>query len=188
LPVGELTVELRRHGEAGGRVYYGGQLSQMVTAPKFEASSSDPGFSVSRKFFVLEARQLVDGTLKLLPSSTPVDRAPSGSIVQCEITITTDRDRRFIQVECPTPSNCHVTEREDPLEGEEWTWWWSGTVIRDDKIAFFAGFLPRGTQRIAYTMRAEAPGSGSALPIIAVNMYDPTEHASSAENPMEVVR
>ncbi|MHB8635690.1 MAG: MG2 domain-containing protein [Fimbriimonadaceae bacterium] len=188
LPVGTLTVQLRRHGASGGRVYYCGVLTQMVTAPSFEASSSDPGFTVSRKFYVLEPKQLSDGSLKLLPSSTPVNRVPSGSIVQCVVTIASSRPRNFIQVECPTPSNCHVTEREDPLEGEDWAWWWCSTVIRDDKIAFFARTLPAGVKNIRYTMRAESPGDGSALPIVAVNMYDPTERASSADADLEVVR
>jgi hypothetical protein len=37
-------------------------------------------------------------------------------------------------------------------------------------------------------MRAEAPGLSHALPPTASNMYDPEQHASAAENELEVRR
>lgn len=187
LPVGPVSIELKRH-ETTGRLYYGATFTQVETAAKFAPTTSEDGFSVSRRFFVLEPRPIEDGSLRLLPSAQPVERAPTGSIVQCEITVNSNRPRDFIEIECPTPSNCHITDREDPGDGETWSWWYSGTVIRDDRIAFFAQSLPKGVSVIKFLMRAEAPGAGSALPVTAVNMYDPAERATSSDNPLGVVR
>ena len=91
-------------------------------------------------------------------------------------------------IEDPTPSHCRVTEREDIGEGEEWGWWWSRNVIRDDRIAIFARWLPAKSSKVTYTMRAEGAGTASALPTRVGPMYDPSLWASTGETRLEVSR
>lgn len=129
-----------------------------------------------------------DGTLRLMPSAQPVDRAQPGDIIECKLDIESSTNREFIQVVDFPPTNCRVTERELPGEGEDWSDWWTSTQIRDDHIAFFAKSLAKGPTRITYTMRAESPGLSHALPCQVSNMYDPSVSASTAEDVFEVSR
>jgi len=185
LPAGDAKVELR---STGGRVYYQAELKQAMVRPHFEAAAPDKGFTIERSFYLMQPTRLADGTMKLLPSERPVTSAPSGSILRCVLSVKNSKDRRFMQFECPMPSNLHIAEREDPLEGENWSFWWAQTVIRSDRIEFFCDYLREKSETIAFMVRAESPGVASALPATAMNMYDPTDRTSSADTTFEVTR
>jgi uncharacterized protein YfaS (alpha-2-macroglobulin family) len=89
-------------------------------------------------------------------------------------------------IEDPIPSGCRITEREYIDSGETWSYWWSQIIVRDDKAAFFMRYLPAGTQKVTYTMRAEQIGMGHALPTTISNMYDPAQTASGGESLLQV--
>jgi uncharacterized protein YfaS (alpha-2-macroglobulin family) len=91
-----------------------------------------------------------------------------------------------VQIECPSPSNCHIAERADDEYMDDWSWWWSSTVIRDDRIAFFSTSLPKGKSKITYLMRAESPGLSHALSVMVRNMYDQADRVDSGETPLTV--
>jgi uncharacterized protein YfaS (alpha-2-macroglobulin family) len=91
-----------------------------------------------------------------------------------------------MMVEDPIPSGCRITEREYLSEGEMWSYWWSQTVVRDDRAAFFIRYMPAGVQKLSYTMRAEQVGLGHALPPYVTNMYDPEQMASGGETLLKV--
>jgi len=184
LPVGSSRVGLQTNGD--GTCYYTAELRQFDVRPEFVAESPVPGLTIERKVYRLESRRLESGTMRLLPSARPVDEARPGDILRVELTIQTDMPREFLLIEEPTPSNCRVMEREEIGEYEEWSYWWSRTVVRDDRVAFFARSMPAGTHKIQYQMRAEGPGVGSSLPAVLANMYDPGQRASSAETRLKV--
>ena len=52
---------------------------------------------------------------------------------------------------------------------------------RDEKVAFFAERLPRGTHNLTYRVKAEIPGRVSALPAKAEGMYAPELTGNSGE-------
>ncbi len=183
---GEAKVEIRTEGT--GACYYSAELHTLDIASMLTAESSDPGLKVERKFYRLEPRALENGTTRLLPSRTPVGSFQSGELVRVELTITSDAPREFVMIEEPTPSSCRIQEREEIGPYEEWSYWWCRTVIRDDRIAFFARTLPKGVSKISYTMRAEQPGKVRVLPTTVANMYDPSRSATASETPLEVTR
>ena len=55
---------------------------------------------------------------------------------------------------------------------------WVYQELRDRKVAMFIDHLPQGTWEIRYTMRAEAPGTFHALPLLAQAMYVPEIRAN----------
>jgi uncharacterized protein YfaS (alpha-2-macroglobulin family) len=171
----------------GTRCFASLSLRQVDTSLPLSAKTSDK-LSIERKYYVMEARPLEDGTLQLLPSKKPIEKAKSGDIIRVELTIDNPRDREFIMIEDPTPSNCRVTEREVLGEYEEWMNWWSQTVVRDDRTAFFSRFLNHGVTTLTYSMRAERIGVSRSLPATIMNMYDPSQVASSSETAIEVTR
>lgn len=186
LATGPIKVEVERTGE--GVAYASAELRQFIVETDIPAVSTDPDLRVTREYFVMEPRRLEDGSTKLMPSLRPVNQVRPGDLVRVVLTINTKGDREFVMIEDPTPSHCRVTEREDIGEGEEWTWWWSRNVIRDDRIAIFARWLGKGENKVTYTMRAEGVGKGSALPTCVGNMYDPSAYASTGESRLEIAR
>ncbi len=169
-------------------VYYSADLKQYDVQSQIGQLVTSTGIEIHRKYFVMEARAMEDGKMKLMPSEKPVDQAKSGDIIRCELTLKTDKSRDYLLIEDPIPSNCRITERDDTDDGESWGWWWSKTVIRDDRIAFFSRHVDAGSKVITYNMRAEGLGVGHALPTNVTNMYDPAQKASSGENILTVVR
>ncbi len=58
---------------------------------------------------------------------------------------------------------------------------WVYQELRDRKIASFVDKLPEGYWELRYTLRAETPGTFSALPVLGHAMYVPEIRANSAE-------
>ncbi|HYE80236.1 MAG TPA: hypothetical protein VEI97_19845, partial [bacterium] len=72
----------------------------------------------------------------------------------------------------------------EPLEVQS-GWSWEALPAykeyRDEKVAFFAEHLPRGTHNLTYRVKAEIPGRFSALPTKAEAMYAPELRGNSTE-------
>ena len=184
LPAGPLRVGISTTG--AGKSYYSVQLRGLETDTELAPKTTDDGLSVRRDYYRMEVRRMENGEQKLVPSQKPVTSFKSGDLVRVVISIQSDRPREFVMVDEPTPSACRVTERDDLADGEEWSWWWSRTVIMDDHLAFFARHLPKGNSKITYNMRAEQIGRVRALPTSVRNMYDPGRWASGAASQIEV--
>lgn len=87
--------------------------------------------------------------------------------------IKSSEPHQFVIIEDPFPSNCVVTERDQLEDGETWSQWYSGMVIKDDRVAFFARKLPAGEKKLVYHLRAQIPGQVLAPPTVAFPMYSP---------------
>ncbi len=185
LQSGDNVVEVRN---GGGVTYFGAGLRQAVSPQGSKVIGNDSGLTLERDIYRFEAHAKEDGTQRLMPSVKPVTEVKSGDVLECSVTITTDRPREFVMVEVPIPANVRVTDLEDPYADGQWSNWWAGTVIRDDRVAFFIRNLPAGKQELTFTMRAEANGSAIAGPVTAANMYDPAQASHSVNLPFVVNR
>ena len=186
LGTGDVKIEIRKQG--AGSCYYSAELRTLDVAPDLAPETTDRGLKVERQYYRLEARSLENGTLKLLPSISPVSTFKSGDLIRVVLTITTNVSRKYVMIEEPTPSSCRVQERDELGGSEEWNNWWSRTVMRDDHLAFFATSIPSGISKITYTMRAEQAGLVRSLPTTVANMYDPSRHASTGDFVVEVTK
>jgi uncharacterized protein YfaS (alpha-2-macroglobulin family) len=187
LKPGENKVEFRSTG-SNGLCYFGGDLKQYDVADELLPLRDTVGLSVTRNYYLLEPQRLENGSMELRPSKRSIDQAASGDIIRVELVINSSIEREFIMIEDPIPSGCRITEREyvDDVSGESWSNWWSQTIVRDDKAAFFLRNLPKGRGVLTYTMRAEQIGVGHALPTTMVNMYDPSQSASGGESLLKI--
>ena len=59
--------------------------------------------------------------------------------------------------------------------------------FRDERVAFFVRTLGRGTHLVSYRLRAEIPGSFSALPTRVSAMYAPELRANSDEIILRII-
>jgi len=64
---------------------------------------------------------------------------------------------------------------------------WVYQELRDRKVAMFIDHLPEGIWQLSYEMRAEAPGSFHALPVLGHAMYVPEIRTNGAEVRIKVV-
>ncbi|HJP83930.1 MAG TPA: alpha-2-macroglobulin family protein [Fimbriimonadaceae bacterium] len=173
--------------QAGNSVcYYTADLKQIIPDDKLGELVASNDLKVERAYYRMEAKRMEDGTLRFRPSDRIVEQIQSGEVIKVVVKIHSGRERQFVMVEDPVPSNCRVTERDEPYEDEEWGWWWARTVIRDDRVSFFARTLPSGDSEFTYFMRAESDGKSNALPTRVGNMYDPEDYASTREIGLEV--
>jgi uncharacterized protein YfaS (alpha-2-macroglobulin family) len=64
---------------------------------------------------------------------------------------------------------------------------WVYQELRDRKVAMFIDHLPEGVWQLSYEMRAEAPGSFHALPVLGHAMYVPEIRTNGGEVRIKVV-
>ncbi|HEV7681175.1 MAG TPA: MG2 domain-containing protein [Pyrinomonadaceae bacterium] len=64
---------------------------------------------------------------------------------------------------------------------------WVYQELRDRKVAMFIDHLPEGVWQLSFEMRAEAPGSFHALPVLGHAMYVPEIRTNGAEVRIKVV-
>jgi uncharacterized protein YfaS (alpha-2-macroglobulin family) len=170
-------------GQTGeGQLYYSAYLRYFLPADHVQAL--DRGILVARQYS---------------PADDParyVDRAQVGDVIQVKLTIISPTDLHYVVVEDPLPAGFEGVDQslkttsvvgEPPelrnLTAEEeshwyrrhgWGWWWfSHTEMRDEKVALFARYLPRGTYEYTYLMRASVPGEFLTMPATAYEMYFP---------------
>jgi hypothetical protein len=119
-----------------------------------------------------------------------------GDVIQVKLTIISPTDLHYVVVEDPMPAGFEGVDQslkttsvvgEPPelrnLTAEQesywyrrhgWGWWWfSHSEMRDEKVALFAQYLPRGTYEYTYLMRASVPGEFLTMPATAYEMYFP---------------
>ena len=102
----------------------------------------------------------------------------SGDLIEVELEIDNKNDSEYLIFEDPKAAGF------EPMTLQ------SGYVpntlgaymeLRDEKVAFFVQNLPRGKHSIAYRMRAEIPGTFSALPTRGYALYAPELKGNSDE-------
>ena len=60
----------------------------------------------------------------------------------------------------------------DEYNWEDWNYWYAGRDLLDDRVDLYADYLA-GQQKMTYVLRAQTPGTFTALPTHAFLMYDP---------------
>ncbi|MDF1513014.1 MAG: alpha-2-macroglobulin family protein, partial [Anaerolineae bacterium] len=170
-------------GQSGeGQLYYTAHLSYYLPAEEVEAL--DRGLIVARQY---------------TPLNDPlrsVESARVGDVLRVKLTVIAPTDLHYVVVEDPLPAGCEAVDLslkttsvvgEQPsvhnLTAEEedfwyrqygWGWWWfSHSEMRDEKVALFATYLPRGTYEYTYLIRASVPGQFNVIPASAYEMYFP---------------
>jgi uncharacterized protein YfaS (alpha-2-macroglobulin family) len=165
-----------------GQLYYSAHLRYYLPADHIQAL--DRGIMVARQYSAVDD-----------PDSY-VDTAQVGDVIKVKLTIIAPTDLHYVVVEDPLPAGFEgvdlslkttsvVGERPSlrNVTAEEqnwwyrrwgWGWWWfSHTEMRDEKVALFAQYLPRGTYEYTYLMRAGVPGEFLTMPATAYEMYFP---------------
>ena len=96
----------------------------------------------------------------------------------------TDHTARYLLLSDPIPAGTRALDDralsiaglnddddEDDWENS-WNFWYAGRDLQDDRVDLYADYL-EGRQELTYVLRAQTPGTFTALPSHAFLMYDP---------------
>src|SRR5262249_44628216 len=107
----------------------------------------------------------------------------SGDLVEIELEIDSKNDYEYILFEDMKAAGFEPMEVRSGYNGND-----MGAYVefRDERVCFFVRSLARGKHSVAYRVRAEIPGTFSALPTKASAMYAPELKANSDEIKMKI--
>lgn len=167
-----LTID-RTDGD--GLLYYMARLR--VNLPADQVKALDRGISVSRSYH-----------LATDPERKPIKEAKVGDNIVVTLTIVAKRNLHYAMITDPIPAGTEAVNprlattaigqpprlsRDDPF-GRGYGWWWfSQTELRDEKVVLYATYLPKGTYRYVYTLRAGLAGEYRVMPATAEEFYAP---------------
>ncbi len=153
-------------------VYYSVTTRQIE--PSTPATGNVPGLVITRQYLRVVS-STVDG-LNTAPLSGAVS---AGSIIRVHLVVKAPREMSYVVIEDPFPAGLEPDVRGDADVMDDWNYWYSGVDVRDDRVAFFARGVPKGTSVIDYTLHAQTAGTFNALPALVQSMYAPGEQAST---------
>ena len=107
------------------------------------------------------------------------DTVRSGDLIEVELSVESKNDYSYLVFEDWKAAGLEAVELRS---GNSYEGGLSSFVeYRDEKVALFVRSLPRGRHNLSYRLRAEIPGSFSALPTRAEGMYAPELRGNSDE-------
>jgi len=192
IPVNVLTFERKAaEGQSGdGMMYYSAYLR--AYQPVTGVQSLSRGIVIGRQYYDqgdVCFKPLKPGE-KAIPC-TPITKAQVGDTLVVKLSIVAPTDLYYVLVESPLPAGMEAVDTSlkttsQIAEGPEfiptepysyyggWGWWWfTHTELRDEKVALFASYLPKGTYEYTYQIRAGLDGTYNVLPARAEQMYFP---------------
>lgn len=155
----------------------------------------DNGLSVTRTY---QALKLVydKKNQRYLYQPTPLTSSSVGDYVLVTVTLNSEGHDRFVMVNEPIPAGYRVVENDQvfriagvkPPHGYDyfgWNYWYDGREIHDSYAAYYFTALVKPVT-FTYILRAETPGSYTALPTQAWLMYQPEVRGVGAARELEV--
>ena len=113
----------------------------------------------------------------------PGDMLVSGDLVEVELHIHSKNDYEYLMFNDWKPAGLEAVKIQSGYTGNSLG---AYMEMHHEKTSFFVRALPRGEHSFSYRLRAEIPGSFSALPTMAEAMYAPELRANSDEMKIQV--
>jgi hypothetical protein len=159
--------------KAGLEVKIERKLYKLVPVAKGIKAEGVRGQALDQKVEKYERRELKD-----------LAELKSGDLLEVELVVESKNDYEYIILEDLKAAGTEPVEVRSGYTGNE-----MGAYVefRDERVAFFVRALARGRHSLSYRLRAEIPGSFSALPAKASAMYAPELKANSAEAKLKIV-
>ncbi|TWT63287.1 alpha-2-macroglobulin family protein [Rubinisphaera italica] len=188
LSTGQHTVEFRKVGR--GPLYWNAYLTNFTLEDPIAATGLE--LKVRRSVYKLvpkkNAKANVAGSSGQVVSQKveeydrielqPGDEVVSGDLLEIELGIDSKNDYEYVILEDFKAAGTEPVDiRSGYIDGGNGAY----AEFRDEKVAFFIRALQRGTSSMKYRLRAEIPGSFSALPTFSYAMYAPELKANSDE-------
>lgn len=163
----------RTQGE--GNLYYTAHLNAYLPVDLIKPASR--GLTITRRYSLLTDRQRI-----------PITQANVGDNILVTLTIVAPNDLHYVVITDPIPAGAEAVDPQLETSSvvgqrpelrrdttfDNWGWWWfSSTEIRDEKVVLSATYLPKGTYRYTYTLRAGLAGKYYVMPATGQETYFP---------------
>ncbi len=158
-----------------GNLYFDMNLKYYL--PLEKVVSLDQGFQVTQEYFAVTDTEETESlqTLQL------------GENYHAKTTIVVPEARYYVMIEDFLPAGLEgidftleTSERglQDEVVCDDWdcwsdSWRFVHNEVRDDRVMYFADYLPAGVYEIDYFVRATSPGVFADLPVLAQETYFP---------------
>lgn len=178
------TNELRVDGGRGAS--FSAEL-RVAREPRALSGVTTRGFKLTRTYERLEPSWDAKAgryTFRRVPLLRGGQLQPvtTGDLILVTLTVRPgQRGARYLIVSDPIPAGTRaMDDRSLAISGldgggedwSEWRYWYAGRDLLDDRVDLYADFL-EGPQKMTYVLRAQTPGTFTALPTHAFLMYDP---------------
>jgi uncharacterized protein YfaS (alpha-2-macroglobulin family) len=184
---GKHTLEIKRQGT--GPVYFNAYLTNFTLEDFIARAGLE--VKVNRKYYKLtrvEASKKVPGARgqaldqkveKFKRTELPnLSALKSGDLVEVELEIDSKNDYEYLIFEDPKAAGFEPMLVRSGYNANDMG---AYMELRDEKVCFFVRRLARGKHSVAYRLRAEIPGTFSALPTRGYAMYAPELKGNSDE-------
>ena len=192
LGTGEHQISIAREGK--GALYTNAYL-QVFTKEDF-IRKAGLEVKVDRTYYKLERIDATESTAgtkgqvvdhkvekyKRIPLK-PSDMLVSGDLVEVELHIHSKNDYEYLMFSDWKPAGLEAVDLRSGYTGNSLG---AYMEMHHEKTSFFVRKLPLGEHSFSYRLRAEIPGSFSALPTMAEAMYAPELKANSDEMKIKV--
>jgi uncharacterized protein YfaS (alpha-2-macroglobulin family) len=184
---GEHTVEIKKKGK--GPLYWNAYLTNFtledrITKAGLEVKIERAYYKLVREEATVKDRgdrgQVLEQKVEKYRREPIADLATlkSGDLVEVELVVDSKNDYEYIMLEDAKAAGFEPVEVRSGYNGND-----MGAYVefRDQKVCFFVRALARGKHSVSYRLRAEIPGTFSALPARAAAMYAPELRGNSDE-------
>ncbi|MCW8131462.1 MAG: alpha-2-macroglobulin [Planctomycetota bacterium] len=192
LSEGKHTVEFVRKGK--GPLYFNAYVTNFTLEDHIGKAGLE--IKVQRKYFKLtredktvkaegDRGQVVNQKAEKYKREELANLAElkSGDLVEIELEIDSKNDYEYILFEDLKAAGFEPVEVRSGYNGNDMG---AYMELRDERVCFFVRWLARGKHSVSYRMRAEIPGTFSALPTRASAMYAPELKANSDELKLKI--
>ncbi len=194
VPSGVHQLQIRRTGN--GPIYWNAYSTHFTLEEEIPAAGLE--VRVHRRFVELipvkrdltmagDRGQLVQGERSGFQRREIQDlnEVKSGSTIEVELTVESKNDYEYLLLEDSKPATLEPIDTQSGYVAN------SGLSVyrefRDQKVSFFIRQLPQGTHSFRYRLRAESPGTFTALPSIIQGMYAPELVGNSTDSDFKTV-
>ena len=155
-----------------GKVYY--DILMEYFLPLEKQVPREEGFAITHSYYAMDDKDEV----------APLKVLPFGETIKGRISIVVPDDRHYVLVEDRLPAALEAidfslkTSKKSLTDGDSYSWrnrWWyfNHTEFRDDRVAYFADYLPKGVYELTYYARVTSKGEFADLPVRIEEMYMP---------------
>lgn len=178
----ENEVQIARNGS--GKVYYDILFKYYLPIELLEPK--EEGFSITQNYYSLDDTE----------EKTPLKSLKYGENIKSKISLVVPDARNNVMVEDIIPAGLEIvdfslkTSRSEyqELVNKSWNgglWYFNHKEVRDDRLAYFADYLPAGVYELEYIARVTSEGSFADLPARVEEMYQPDVFARTIGRKIE---
>ena len=154
-----------------GRLYFDMNLKYYL--PLRDLQPENEGIEVLQSYYTI-------GDLKM---DNPITSIQVGQNLHGHLTIIVPEDRHYVMIEDFLPAGLegidfNLQTSEQNLQEKDCdyycnNWYFNHSEVRDDRMMYFADFLPKGIYELDYYLRSTSVGEFADLPTLAQETYFP---------------